>query len=119
MRRINQLRGRGVKALVHEIISKIDGKITANLKKLNKPKKPDIALDELEQKRTGKESRKQLLQLTQRVDLKSFYIMPKQRLSYLIPFKLYKGLFGLFLFVGRVLWRLWSLAKRLLKKAVK
>ncbi|HSE29122.1 MAG TPA: hypothetical protein VLA77_00875 [Candidatus Saccharimonadales bacterium] len=115
---IGFLRGRGVKLLMHEIIHKVDSKITNNLKKLNKPSVGLVADDELNLVEKS-HSRADLLKIAQSVDLKAYYVIPKANLAYRIPMIAYKTAFNSFLLGGRVLWRGWSKAKKSVKKVVK
>lgn len=111
------LRGRGVKLLMHEIIHKVDSKISHNLKRLNKSRANQTRIEELSTKLSANMSRSQLLHTAQAIDLKSYYILPRLNPSYAIALGLYKASFKTALFGGRTLWRGWSKVKQTIKKA--
>lgn len=115
---IGFLRGRGIKMLAHEMIHKVDSKITSNLKKLNKPNTPTQQVDELGEISKA-HTRKELLHIVEMVDLKTYYVIPKASLYYRLPMAAYKAAYNSFLFGGRTLWRGWRITKKAMKKVVK
>lgn len=111
------LRGRGVKLLMHEIIHKVDSKISHNLKRLKKPQTSDTIIEELNTKMPATFSRKQLLQTAETIDLKAYYVLAPSNPTYTIALGLYKAGFKTALFGGRTLWRGWSKVKQTVKRA--
>ncbi|PLS81052.1 hypothetical protein CYG49_02865 [Candidatus Saccharibacteria bacterium] len=119
---LNHTRARGVKPLVGEIIYKVDGKITANLKKLNKPASTNRSLIESALGRYGdidRTNRAEILAAAQRTDVASFYVLPKNGLLYTVLSGMYRFLFGLFMVSLKFAWFCWTGLKKIIKRIIR